>query len=155
MRASLPGALAALAMTGAVAAAQPVAIDRINGYLVYEDTGKMSRNVAGETNQILANGENGSSVQMIVDIVMSGPKNDLVAENTFLYVWATNHLSEQADMTLVDRGWPIVFVGNTGEVVRTVVIDHDCNGFEVHARVDRGDTIGQEVVKRFDLTCGD
>lgn len=148
-----------LGLTGAAApalAAEDLAVDRIRGYLVYEDTGDLSKNVARRTDQIVANDENGSSIQMLVDIVVDGPKNELIEGNTYLYVWVTGANYQTGDRPKIDQGWPISYVGLTGEVVRSIVVDHDCEGFEVRARLDDGERqIGRELVKRFDLTCGD
>ena len=38
---------------------------------------------------------------------------------------------------------------------KTIIVDHDCQPFALHARVDVGDQIGKEHVKEFNLWCGD
>lgn len=131
----------------------PLTVERINGYLVYEETGTMSKNVARSAERIEANTQAGFSVQMIVDVVVSGPKNELVEGSPLLFVWVVGADAQPGDPAMVDVGWPINYIGATGEIVRTIVVDHDCNGFEVHARVDG--MPGSERMHRFDLACGD
>ncbi len=156
MKASLTAAtLIGVCATSVVNAAEPVRFDRFRAYLIYEDSGKLSKNIAKRTDQIVANDENGSSVQVLVDIVASGGKNQVYDNNTLLLTWVTDPFAEMGTPSKVDMGWPITYVGLNGEVTRSIIVDHDCGPFTLHARVDVGDSFGKEYVKEFNLTCGD
>jgi|GEM_PF-3152019 len=159
MRCRLRGGLAiAMVMAGVASmsaqAAEPVRFDRFRAYLIFEDTGNLSKNVAGRTDQILANTEEGSSVQILIDIVAAGGENQVYEDGPLLLTWATSPYDPHGPF-LVDKGWAISYVGLTGEVTRTIVVDHDCEPFTLHARVDRGDAIGEEFSKEFNIWCGD
>lgn len=139
-----------------MSAEQALKLDRLRGYLIYEDDGSLSNNVARRTDQIVANDKNGSSTQMLLDIVVSGPKNSVIDTCAFLYIWMTANGSQVGDRAMVDKGWPISYVGLKSEVVRSVIIDHECEGFTVNTRVDIDqNTLGKTLEKRFDITCGD
>lgn len=139
-----------------VSAEQALKLDRVRGYLIYEDDGSLSKNVARRTDQIVANDENGSSTQMLLDIVVSGPKNSVVDTGAFLYVWVTADSSQVGDRAMVDKGWSISYIGLKSEVVRSVVIDHECEGITLNTRMDIDqNTLGKTLEKRFDITCGD
>lgn len=131
-------------------------VDRYRGYLIYEDDGSLSKNVARRTDQIIANDENGSSVQMLLDIVVSGPKSSVIDSGAFLYVWVEAAGAQTGDRAMIDKGWPIGYVGLKSEVVRSIVVDHDCDGFTVNARLDPDEnTVGKTYSKQFNITCGD
>ncbi|PLX35820.1 MAG: hypothetical protein C0606_17125 [Hyphomicrobiales bacterium] len=146
--------LAALATGSAASALEPVKFDRARAYLIWEDTGNLSKNIARKKEQIIANGEEGSSTQVLIDLVVSGEKNTVYPNPPMLIVYVTNPYEEHGPM-MVDKGWSISYVGLKGESVRSIIVDHDCNPFVLHARVDNGETIGKEYEKTFNLTCGD
>lgn len=131
-------------------------VDRVRGYLIYEDDGSLSKNFARRKDQIVANDENGSSVQMLMDIVVSGPENTVIDSGAYLYVWVVAADAQQGDRAMIDKGWPINYVGLKSETVRSIIIDHDCEGFTVNARVDLDqNTVGETFQKRFNMICGD
>ena len=136
-------------------AAEPPAVDRFRAYLIYEDSGELSKNRAKDVDQIIANDDKGTSVQMLVDVVMTAKANSLHESNPFLYVVVHSTLEEPSAKPLVDIGFPLTFVGNTGELVRTLVVDHNCNGFDIEAYVMDGDKRTSEIRKSFSITCGD
>lgn len=145
---------ASLAVPISNAMAGDARFDRLRAYLIYEDSGKLSKNIARRTDQIVANDENGTSTQMLVDLVVKGDKNSLQDPAPMLLVWVTDPLDAQRP-AFVDRGWPLNFIGLTGEIVRSVVVDHDCGPVTIHTRLDRGKTLGREVTKQINITCGD
>lgn len=147
------GALA-LAMANSAEATEPLQFDRFRAYLIYEDNGKLSKNVAARRDQIVANDENGSSAQILVDIVATGSKNALYENGEFLIVWVTDPFDEHGPAK-VDKGWPISYVGLTGEVVRSIIIDHDCGPVLLHARVSTDSKTGKEWYQKLNITCGD
>ena len=152
-------AAALLAATGPGLAgdAAPISVERIRGYLIYEDTGKLSADIGGRTDQIVANDENGTSMQLLVDVVVAGPKSYLIeGDQPFLRVWAIDASLEDPGRTLAELTWPMSFVGHTGTVIRTLVVDHNCAPVDIVARIDTADgTPGPETTHRFDLMCGD
>lgn len=143
-----------LALTAAAGAAD-LKITAINDYLVWEDTGKLSKNLADVTDQIVANGEDGSSVQMIVDVVVAGEPNSLHEETPVLVVTASRPEGYSDEPALVEKRFPISFVGPTGRVYRSVVVDHDCNPFVLRAFLETGGRKGRAVTRDVGLTCGD
>lgn len=147
--------LALLAIAAGPSAAAGLDVDRVRGYLIYEDTGNLSKDVVGRQDQVVANDENGTSTQLLVDVVVAGPA-DTLAEGAMLLVWVRRPFDEPGTPAMVDTGWPLNYIGHTGQVVRSLVIDHDCNPVELHARVDDGQgNQGNEFIKTFNLTCGD
>ena len=123
-------------------------------YLIWEGNGKLSKNIARRTDQVIANGEEGSSTQVLVDLVVAGGKNTVYEDSPLLLVWVTDPL-DSSRPAFVDKGWSISYVGLTGETVRSIIVDHDCNPVTLHARIDAGDVIGREVTKELNITCGD
>jgi len=130
-------------------------VDHFNGYLINEDDGKMSKNVATQSDQIEANNQNGTGTQIIVDIFVKGAKNQLYENNPFLYVVVSKMLANVGDPPMLDTGFPINFIGNKGQTVRTVVIEHNCEGFTIEAYTMIGDKRVSELTKTFNITCGD
>jgi hypothetical protein len=114
-------------------------IDRIRGFLIYEDTGDLSKNLAKTEDQIVANDEKGTSIQMLVDVVLSGKPNSLYENNPRLHVVARSNLDGPDAPALVDKVFYLTFIAAKGELVRTVVVDHGCNGFDLEAYVMDGD----------------
>jgi hypothetical protein len=132
-------------------------IDRLRGYLIWEESGELSKNVATEESQIVAvDREKGSSVQMLVDVVMTGtPDTYPTGEQPFLYVIVRNLGAQMGDPPMIDTGFPLSYVGRTGELVRSILVDHNCDGFELEAYVATGSERSSEIRKTFSLTCGD
>lgn len=145
-----------LALSPAAAAelATP-SVDRFRAYLIYEDSGELSKNMAKREDQIVANDEKGTSVQMLVDVVMAGKAGQLYENNPFLYVVVREMMAETGAPPMIDTGFPLTFVGQTGELVRTLVVNHNCNGFEIEAYIMDGDKRTSELKKTFSITCGD
>ena len=56
---------------------------------------------------------------------------------------------------MVDTGFPISFISSKGQLSRTIVVDHGCNGFDLEAYIMDGDKRVSEIKKSFPLTCGD
>ena len=130
-------------------------VDRFRGFLIYEDTGDLSKNVAKQSDQIIANDEKGTGTQIIVDVIVTGPKNQTYENAPFLYVVVNSLTANQGDPPMVDTGYPINFIGNTGQIVRSLVVEHNCNGFTIDAYTMVGDKKLSELKKTFNITCGD
>ena len=130
-------------------------VDHFNGYLINEDDGKMSKNVASQADQIEANNQNGTGTQIIVDIFVKGTKNQLYENNPFLYVVVSKMSAKVGDPPMLDTGYPINFIGNLCQTVRTVVIEHNCEGFTIDAYTMVGDKKISVLSKTFNITCGD
>ncbi|MDO6965728.1 hypothetical protein [Rhizobium alvei] len=145
-------ALAILAVPALAADVPPPKVDRFRAYLIYEDTGELSKNLAKVDDQIVANDDKGTSVQMIVDVVLSGKPNQLYESNPVLRVSARSDLDDIG--TLVEKDYPLVFFAKD-ELVRTVVVDHACNGFTIDAAIIDGGNKVSELSKTFSITCGD
>lgn len=136
--------------------AEPPTVDRLRAYLIWEDTGELSKNMAKTTDTIIANGENGSSVQMLVDVVLKAKPESLYdGEQPWLYVVAHSINEQPGDKAMLDTGFPLTFIGPKGELTRTVVVEHGCNGFSFEAYVMVGDKRKSEIKKDFAITCGD
>lgn len=149
----LPLALGAF-LGASPALAQTAKVDRVRAFLIWEDSGDLSKNVVGQTPRIEANTQKGMSTQIMIDIVVSGPKNKTAGKNVMLYTWANNDQDKGA-RPMMDLGWPVTYFGDKGETVRSVIINHDCQPFTLSARVDHGDKIGRVFEKTFPIFCGD
>ncbi len=137
------------------ALAQTIKAERFRAFLIWEESGELSKNVIADTPRIEANTQKGMSSQIMVDIVVSGPKNTQTKGQYILYTWA-NVLGEPAGTpSILDKGFPVTYIGAKGETTRTVIIEHDCRPFVLSARVDRGNTTGRVLEKRFQIFCGD
>jgi hypothetical protein len=134
---------------------KPPTVDRFRAYLIYEDTGELSKNKAKVADQIVANDEKGTSVQMLMDVVLTGPANTTYETPLYLIVVAHALGDKTGDPAMIDTGYPITFIGATGEAVRTLVVEHECEGYEIEAYVMAGDKRVSELKQRFNITCGD
>jgi hypothetical protein len=72
-----------------------------------------------------------------------------------LYTWANFLGDPPGTRAVMDKGFPINYTGPKGETIRSVIIEHDCKPFTLSARVDRGNTVGRVIEKRFQIFCGD
>jgi hypothetical protein len=144
-------ALAGIFLPG-IALADAPRIEKINAYLIYEDSGKVSKNIADAPDQIVAQDENGASVQMLVDIVLGGKPGALYENNPVLHVVTKPSLDEAAKP--VSEDFYIAFMA-TDKLFRTIVVNHNCNGFDLEAYVTDGDKRVSEFKKSFSITCGD
>jgi hypothetical protein len=139
----------------AAALADAPKIEKLNAYLIYEDSGEMSKNVAAKADTgdtIVANDEKGQSVQMVVDIVMGGKANQLYENAPVLHVVV--HGSDPGTEPLVNAEFPINFMAKS-KLFRTVVVDHNCNGVDIDAYMMDGKKKVSEIKKSFSITCGD
>jgi len=130
-------------------------IDRIQAFLIYEDTGKLSKDVSGRTEQIIANDENGTSIQMLVNVVLKSKPDQLYENSPVLHIKATPALMSEGGPEPVAAQFHISYIASGGELVRSVVVDHGCNGFELEAWVEEGGKRTSEFRKSFSVTCGD
>lgn len=146
----LLSALASILLPGMALADAPK-IGKINAYLIYEDSGKVGKNIANTEDQIVAQDENGGSVQMIVDVVLSG-KEGLYENNPVLHVVTKPSLDEAAKP--VSEEFYISFMAKD-KLFRTILVNHNCNGFDLEAYVTDGDKRVSEFKKSFSITCGD
>jgi len=144
-------ACAAILLPSIALADAPV-IEKINAYLIYEDSGKVSKNIADAPDQIVAQDENGQSVQMIVDVVLSGKAGGMYENNPILHVTTKPSLDEAAKPVVEE--FPIAFMAKE-KLFRTIVVNHNCNGFDLEAYVTDGDKRVSELKKSFSITCGD
>lgn len=149
---SVIGSAAMLALLPAAARAEAPKVERMNAYLIYEDSGERSKNVADQADQIIANGEKGQSVQMIVEIVMGGKAEQLYENAPVLHVVV--HGSDPGTPPIVNAEFPISFMAGN-KLFRTVIVDHNCNGVDVDAFMMDGKDKTSEVKKSFSITCGD
>lgn len=146
---------ASLVMLPSVAFADAPKIEKLRAFLIYEDSGDMSKNVAAKADSgdtIVANGDKGQSIQMRVDIVMSGKANQLYENNPVLHVVV--HGSDSGTPPIVNAEFPLAFMAKD-KLFRTVVIDHNCNGVNIDAYMMDGNKKTSEIKKSFSITCGD
>lgn len=130
-------------------------IDRIQAFLIYEDTGKLSKDISGSTDQIVANDENGTSIQMLVNVVLKSKPDQLFENNPVLHVKATSALMSEGGPAPVTAQFYVSYIASGGELFRSVVVDHGCNGFDLEAWVEEGGKRTSEFKKSFSVTCGD
>ncbi|WP_237154520.1 hypothetical protein [Oryzibacter oryziterrae] len=153
---AMTAAAALVALALPAEAKPPVKIERLNAYQIWEDSGELSEKVPKESEQITANGDKGSSTQMIVDTVVSGPKGELVEPTAELHVWAAAVFPPEGQpANLVDQTWPLNFVGMSGLVYRSVVVSHECQPFDFSAQLIQGNKKGPVVTRRLNIFCGD
>jgi len=142
----------ALALLPGAALADAPKLEKFRAYLIYEDSGDLSKGLAGGDDQIVANDEHGTSIQMIVDVVMSGKPDTLYENNPILHVVV--HGSDPGTPPIVNAEFPLTFMAKK-TLVRTVVIDHNCNGVTIDAYMMDGKKKISEIKKSFSITCGD
>lgn len=148
-------AVASVAALPLMAFADAPKIETIRAFLIYEDSGDMSRNIAAKANSgdtIIANDDKGQSVQMRVDIVMSGKANRLYENNPVLHVVV--HGSDPGTAPIVSAEFPLAFMARD-KLFRTVIVDHNCNGVSIDAYMIDGNKKTSEIRKSFSITCGD
>lgn len=136
--------------------AETPVIDRVQALLIYEDTGKLSKDVSGDADHIVATDrKNGSSIQMLVNVVLKSEPDRLYENNPVLHVRATSVLSSDGSPKTVEDQFHITYVAETGQLVRSIVVDHGCEGFALEAYVTAGDKRTSEFRKSYSVFCGD
>jgi hypothetical protein len=112
-------------------------------YLIWERTGAMSKDMAGQRDQIVAvDRKLGASVQARLDAVVEGTSK--IYENLTLGIRVTSE-----GKRIVDRTYPVDFIDEPGRMVRSVIVDHQCQPFDVEL------TLGTtRKTLKVDLTCG-
>ena len=149
-------ALALLSQPVLAASPKPPTIDRVRAYLIWEDTGELSKNLAKTSDQIVANSDKGTSAQMLMDVVLTAKGDSLYSgKQPFLYVYVTPMGAAVGDPPMLDTGFPISYIAKGGELTRSVIVEHGCNGFSFSARVMVEDKIISEYEKDYSITCGD
>jgi len=146
---------ASLAMLPTLAFADAPKIEKFRAFLIYEDSGDMSKNVAAKADSgdtVVANGDKGQSIQMRLDIVMTGKANQLYENNPVLHVVV--HGSDPGTPPIVNAEFPLAFMAKD-KLFRTVVVDHNCNGIKIDAYMMDGKKKVSEIRKSFSITCGD
>lgn len=155
-RAAILATLTLLAGPALAASPKPPTIDRIRAYLIWEDSGELSKNLASAKDQIVANTEKGTSAQMLVDVVLTAKGDSLYSgKQPFLYIYVTPMGAQVGDPPMLDTGFPITYIAKGGELTRSVIVEHGCNGFSFSARVMVEDKIISEFNKDYSITCGD
>jgi hypothetical protein len=148
--------LAAFApLTVLAQAAETPDIDRIQAFLIYEDTGKLSKDLSGVVDQIIANDENGTSIQMLVNVVLKSKPNQLYENGPVLHVRVTPATISEVSPVPVPAEYYITYIAAGGELVRSVIVDHNCDGFELEAFIEVGGKRTSAFKKSFSVTCGD
>lgn len=154
--AALCAALILLAGTAMAESPKPPTIDRLRAYLIWEDSGELSKNLAKSTEQIVANTEKGTSAQMLVDVVLTAKGDSLYADKQpMLYIYVLPMGAQVGDPAMIDTGFPISYIAKGGELTRSVIVEHGCNGFSFSARVMVEDKIISQLDKDYSITCGD
>ena len=129
-------------VTATAATAQDTA--RINGFrvfVIWEDSGQMSPDWSRQQTIVANDRQLGSSMQARVDIVLEGPPNGMV--NDSLEVAVKTDDGKTAGYSL-----PIGFFAKN-RLIRSVIVTHACNPFEVEARVGNA-----RRTLKMQLTCG-
>jgi len=148
-------ALAGVALCGAARAAEAPAIEALRAYLIYEDNGRMSDDVTGMADQIIAQDrKNGQSVQIRVDVILRGTPNEIYESAPVLHVEARSSLDDPTGSPSVYEEFPISFFA-TDTLVRSVIVNHECNGFDIEAWVMDGGIRVSNLKQSFSITCGD
>jgi hypothetical protein len=141
----LLGCLLAFFATATAATAQDKA--NINGFrvfVIWEDTGQMSPDWSNRkpADPIVANDRKlGSSTQARVDIVLEGRPNGMVDDT--LEVAVRTDDGKTANYSL-----PVGFFAKS-RLIRSVIVTHVCNPFEVDAKVGNS-----RRTLKVALTCG-
>ena len=139
-------------LSPSLALAEAPAIEKIRSYLIFEDSGDVTEDITDLPEQIVANDEHGQSVQMSIDIVLRGKAGQLYENNPVLHVVTRPSLPEAAEA--INQSFPIAFMAKEN-LYRSVIVNHNCNGFEFEAYVTDGDRRVSEFRKNFSITCGD
>jgi len=152
---SVIASVISLAVLPSIALADAPKIEKLRAFLIYEDSGDTSKNMAAKADSgdtIVASDDKGQSIQMRVDIVMSGKANQLYENNPVLHVVV--HGSDPGTPPIVNAEFPLTFMAKD-KLFRTMVVDHNCNGVNIDAYMMDGKKKTSELKKSFSITCGD
>ncbi|WP_181707426.1 hypothetical protein [Chthonobacter rhizosphaerae] len=119
--------------------------------LLFEDSGGVSDDVAKADRPVAANGPDGRSVQLVVDVIVEGEPNAEFQDPPTLYATAR---TRPEGAVLFEKAWPIRSIGNFGTAMRSFIVDHGCAGLEVTARIEEAGQVIDTWSKTVDITCG-
>jgi hypothetical protein len=146
--------LVSAAVAPAFGAGGDLAVSRINLYLIWEGSGKLSDNMASEPHITTVSRENGSASQMLVDVVVEGTPGGLYEDVPSLKIEVLRPYGTD-DSLMQAKSIPITYVHDTGKLYTTVVVEHGCEPFNVVAWIERGGQTGAQTTKEVMLDCGD
>lgn len=145
-----------MAQPAAAQDAAPPVIDRIQVLLLYEDTGKLSEDLANAADDtIIANSEAGSGIQVLVNVALKAKANNYYENSPTLHVRATPSVLFDGGPKVIEDQFFLSFIGSTGEIFRSVLVNHGCNDFTIEAWVMDGGKRTSEVRKSYAVLCGD
>ncbi len=148
-----------MAGDGHAADVEPPKIDRFRAYLLWEETGDLSKDVAKQSDidsfiKDDATGQIKQSEQMLIDVVIKA--KPLSSYDKGVQPFLNIVVKESADAPpTVNVTFPFLSFPDNGQLVRTVVVEHKCSGFTVKASVVKGDKTVSEMTKEFIVSCGD
>ena len=144
-------AISAIAAGAAMAQAQPGAPPKAAAtpklgnprlYLIWADSGTMSPDLAARKDQIVAADRKlGGSLQARFDAVIEAPSG--VYDDVTLTIRVTSD-----GKAIVDQKFPVGFIDRPGRLIRAVIINHECQPFEVEMMLG-----GARRAIKYDLTC--
>lgn len=136
---------------GVAAAAGDLTFGKSHVFLLWEDTGGFSDDMAEVDGPIAAVTKAGRSLQMVVDVIVEGEPNARFDPPAVLTVEARSTAAEAP--VLFKKSWPIQTIGDFGTAMRTFVVDHACSGVTVSATVEGAGAVSDRWEKRFDIVC--
>lgn len=136
--------------------AKPPVIDRIQVFQIFDDDGKLSKDLANAADDtIIANGPTGSGIQVLIKVVLKGKPNQVYDSGPTVHIKATPSVMFEGGPKVVEGEFVLSYVGVTGEVYRSVLLDHGCNDFKIEAYVTDGGKRTSEFSKSYFVLCGD
>ncbi len=137
-------------MAGAsVAGAAEVSLGKPHVFLIFEDSGGLSNELATVEGPVLAMTDKGRSLQMVVDVIVDGEPDALFFDPPRVEVTARG---DRGDV-LFQKTWPIGSIGDYGTTMRSFIVDHDCRPVTVEARLTAGGADAGRWEKRVAISC--
>ena len=137
----------------ALAAGGPLAVSKINLYMIWEGTGQLSENLADRTDQIVVVKEGDSASQFIVDLVVEGAPG-LYEDAPELKVEVVRPYGTD-DSLMLAKSYSIGWLHDTGKLYTSLTVEHGCDGFTINAWIERGGVAGETMAKDVSVNCGD
>lgn len=115
-----------MASAGPAMAADEATLGKSKVFLIFEGSGALSDDVSAATGPVEATTAEGRSSQLVVDLVVEADPETTFTAPPVLSLVARK--SGGDGRVLAEKSWKITEVGDFGTVIRSAIVDHDCEG---------------------------
>lgn len=129
----------------------PVTFAESHVFLLWEDANGFSDDVSKTEGPIQGITDVGRSLQMVVDVIVEGEPNTSFETPPVLSVEARS--VGTGETVLFRKSWEIRGIGDFGTAMRSFIVDHDCDGVIVDARITVGGAVADTWTRRFEIVC--